>query len=167
VTPTAPSISPPSRPTRRTAAWPSYSHAFRGAARARAGQPTEAAADLREALYFWSRNQDPDAQDHSAWTRVLAVLAGPGSGRKSGVTGAEAAALADQAIAALRHALRAGWTQLGELKEPDFDALRGRDDFQKLLAEREAKSGPKARPKDLSPLAAIANQRPTASGSSC
>jgi hypothetical protein len=35
-----------------------------------------------------------------------------------------------------------------ELKEPDFDPLRGRDDFKKLLAELEAKSGPKAKPKD-------------------
>jgi hypothetical protein len=30
----------------------------------------------------------------------------------------------------------------------DFDPLRGRDDFQKLLAELEAKAGPKAKPKD-------------------
>ena len=35
-----------------------------------------------------------------------------------------------------------------ELKEPDFDALRGRADFQKLVAELEAKAGPKAKPKD-------------------
>jgi hypothetical protein len=27
-----------------------------------------------------------------------------------------------------------------ELKEPDFDALRGRPDFQKLVAEVEAKA---------------------------
>jgi hypothetical protein len=27
-----------------------------------------------------------------------------------------------------------------ELKEPDFDALRGREDFQKLFAEVEAKA---------------------------
>ena len=33
---------------------------------------------------------------------------------------------------------------LDELKEPDFDVLRGRDDFKKLLAELEAKSGQKA-----------------------
>jgi len=34
-----------------------------------------------------------------------------------------------------------GWTD--ELKEPDFDALRGRADFQKLMAEVEM--GNKAR----------------------
>jgi hypothetical protein len=34
------------------------------------------------------------------------------------------------------------------LKEPDFDLLRGRDDFEKLLAELDARSGPKAKPRD-------------------
>jgi hypothetical protein len=33
-----------------------------------------------------------------------------------------------------------------ELKEPDFDAIRGRDDFKKLLADVEARGGPKAKP---------------------
>ena len=53
-----------------------------------------------------------------------------------------------QATTALGEAVRAGWSQSSPLKEPDFDALRGRDDFQKLLAELEARSGPKAKPKD-------------------
>ena len=33
-----------------------------------------------------------------------------------------------------------GWAIPSELKEPDFDALRGRPDFQKLQAEVEAKA---------------------------
>ena len=37
-----------------------------------------------------------------------------------------------------------------ELKEPDFDALRGRADFQKPVAELEAKHGRKARKRDKS-----------------
>jgi hypothetical protein len=37
---------------------------------------------------------------------------------------------------------------LSRPEKPDFDALRGRDDFQKLLADVEAKSGPKGKPKD-------------------
>lgn len=55
---------------------------------------------------------------------------------------AEAAALADQFVAALRDALNAGrrWQWPSELKEPDFDALRGRDDFKKLLAELETRN---------------------------
>jgi hypothetical protein len=46
------------------------------------------------------------------------------------------------------HTLKTGWTPPSELKEPDFDPLRGREDFKKLLAEWEARSGPKAKPKD-------------------
>jgi hypothetical protein len=57
------------------------------------------------------------------------------------VTTAEASAFADQAVASLRDAISAGWNNTKVLKEPDFDALRGRDDFKKLLAELEAKSG--------------------------
>jgi hypothetical protein len=47
-----------------------------------------------------------------------------------------AAALEEGAMVALRDALEAGWTQRDELKEPDFDPLRARGDFQKLLAEQ-------------------------------
>jgi hypothetical protein len=61
------------------------------------------------------------------------------------VTAAEAATFADQAVAALRDAMSAGWNRPDELKEPDFDALRGRDDFRKLVAEVGAKAGPKAK----------------------
>jgi len=70
----------------------------------------------------------------------LALLAGLAADGKSGVTAAEAAAFADQSVAALRDALQAGWGQYDELKEPDFDALRGRADFQKLVAGVEAKA---------------------------
>ena len=51
-----------------------------------------------------------------------------------------AAAFADQAIAALRDAVAAGWTPPLELKEPDFDPIRQREDFQRILQELEAKS---------------------------
>jgi hypothetical protein len=34
----------------------------------------------------------------------------------------------------------AGWALPRELKEPDFDAVRGRADFQKLVAEVEKKA---------------------------
>ena len=66
------------------------------------------------------------------------------------MTAAEAAAFADQAIAALRDAIHASWNQHDELKEPDFDPLRGREDFQKLLAELEAKA---QKPPATTPLA--------------
>jgi hypothetical protein len=67
----------------------------------------------------------------------------------------EARTFADQSVAALAEAVKAGWALPSELNEPDFDALRGRDDFKKLVAEVEAKAGPRARHKDRSP-------RPTA-----
>jgi hypothetical protein len=76
-------------------------------------------------------------------SRALALLAGLGGDAKSGVTTAEAAAFAEPAVAALRDAFSAGWGWPDELKEPDFDALRGRADFQKLLAELEAKAAKK------------------------
>jgi hypothetical protein len=67
-------------------------------------------------------------------------LAGLGGQAQSGVSAAEAAAFADQAVAALRDAVQSGWGQYYELKDPDFDPLRKREDFQKLLAELEAKA---------------------------
>jgi hypothetical protein len=64
------------------------------------------------------------------------------------VTTHEAAAFADQAVVTLRDAFSTGWGLLEECKEPDFDALRGRADFKKLVAELDAKAGQKAKPKD-------------------
>ena len=79
---------------------------------------------------------------------ALALLAGLGRDTKSGVTKDEARTFADQSVAALHDAINAGWNGPNELKETDFDALRSRDDFKKLLAELEAKAGPKAKTKD-------------------
>jgi hypothetical protein len=56
------------------------------------------------------------------------------------VSAAEAAAFADQAVAALRDAFQGGWGQYDELKEVDFDPIRGRDDFKKLLVELDARA---------------------------
>jgi hypothetical protein len=64
------------------------------------------------------------------------------------VTKDGAKTFADQAVAALAHAVKTGWALPSELKEPDFDALRGRDDFRKLVAEVEAKAGPRAKRKE-------------------
>ena len=73
--------------------------------------------------------------------RVTSLLAGLGKDAKSGVTAAEAAAFADQATAALRDAIKVGWTRKpDELKEPDFDSLRDREDFQKLRSELDTKT---------------------------
>jgi tetratricopeptide (TPR) repeat protein/tRNA A-37 threonylcarbamoyl transferase component Bud32 len=126
-----------------------YSHAFRGAAHARAGEGAAAAADLRRAIELWAKTVDRDAEDLFERARALALLAGLGGDAKSGVTTAEAARFADQAVASLRDASNAGWNWPGELKEPDFDGLRGRADFQKLMAEVEAKA--EKRPETAAP----------------
>jgi serine/threonine protein kinase/tetratricopeptide (TPR) repeat protein len=123
-------------------------HAFRGWAHVRAGHPAEAAADLRRALELWEKGKAADNYTHFERSRALALLAGLAADGKSGVTRAEATTFADQAVASLRDAIKAGWNSPNEFQEPDFDALRGRDDVQKLLAELQAKSGPKAEPID-------------------
>jgi tetratricopeptide (TPR) repeat protein len=125
-----------------------HSHAYRGWAHVRVGHPAEAASDLRRALALWEEEKGANSETRFERSRALALLAGLGGEAKSGVTAAEATAFADQAVAALRDAMSAGWNRPDELKEPDFDALRRRDDFKKLVAELEAKSGPKAKPKD-------------------
>jgi serine/threonine-protein kinase len=113
------------------------SHAARGAAHARAGHAAGAAADLRRAVELWAKVANLDADDHFERSRALALLAALAGDAKSGVSAAEAPAFADQAVAALRDAVKAGWRQRRELKEPDFDALRTREDFRKLQKELE------------------------------
>jgi tetratricopeptide (TPR) repeat protein len=116
------------------------SHAIRGGAQVRAGQPAEAVADLRRALELWAKLPNPELEIGADRWRALANLAGLGGDAKSGVTVDEAKTFADQAVAALAASVQTGWADPGELKETDFDALRSRADFQKLLAEVEAKA---------------------------
>src|SRR5262249_4740818 len=130
------------------------SYTCRGGARARAGQPAEAAADLRRALELWARLPPLEVGAQVERSRALALLAGLGGDAKSGVTKDEARTFADQSVAALADAVKTGWGNPSELKEPDFDALRGGAGFHKLLAgggatavpeskaKREAKGGP-------------------------
>jgi hypothetical protein len=101
------------------------------------------AADLRRARDIWATLPKSVVEIRFEQARVLALLAGLGRDAKSGVT----AAFAEEAIATLRDTIGAGWAQRDELKEPDFDSLRGREDFKKLVAELEAKSRPEAKPK--------------------
>jgi hypothetical protein len=114
----------------------------RGGARVWAGQPAKAAADLRRALELWDKV--PTLQHHDykvARSQALALLAGLGGDTKSGVTKDEAKKFADQSVALLAELVKSGWGSPTELKEPDFDAVRGRADFQKLVAEVEARAG--------------------------
>ncbi len=116
------------------------SYIFRGAARASAGQPTDAAADLRRAVELYAGFPTLSVMQQVDRSRALALLAGLGADAKSGVTKDETKAFADQSVAVLAGAVKAGWALPGELKEPDFDALRARPDFQNLLTEVQAKT---------------------------
>lgn len=116
------------------------SYVFRGSIRVRAGQPAEAAADLRRALELSAKVPHLQSQFQFDRLRTQALLAGLGADAKSGVTKDEAKAFADQSVAALAAIVKSGWALPSELMEPDFDALRGRADFQKLFAEVEAKA---------------------------
>jgi serine/threonine protein kinase/tetratricopeptide (TPR) repeat protein len=116
------------------------SHAFRGGARARAGQPGEAATDLRRALELWAALPNLDIEIQVERSRALAILAGLGGDAKSGVTENDAKTFADQSVAVLAAAIKIGWALPSELREPDFDALRGREDFHRLVAEVEKKA---------------------------
>jgi hypothetical protein len=127
------------------------SYANHGMARVRAGQPAKAAADLRRALELRAKSPHQDRQRQLGRSRTLAVLAGLGADAKSGVTKDEAKKFADQSVANLADVVKAGLAPPNDLKEPDFDVLRGRADFQKLVAEVEARSEPKAKPSDRSP----------------
>ena len=106
---------------------------------------SKGAADLRQSIELSAKVPSPPVPDWFERSRSLALLAGLGGEAKTGVTTVEASAFAVQAVASLRDAINAGWNRPDELKEPDFDALRSRDDFKKLLAEVEANSGPKAK----------------------
>lgn len=52
----------------------------------------------------------------------------------------EANVFADQSVSVLADAVSAGWAFPSELKEREFDSVRGRADFQNLVAEIEAKA---------------------------
>ena len=127
------------------------SYAYRGGARVRAGPAdggSKAAADLRRALELWAKLPHRNGDTQFKQSRALALLAGLGGDAKSGVTTEEAKGFAGRSVAALAAAVKTGRADPSELKEPDFDVLHGRDDFKTLLAELEAKSGPKPKPKD-------------------
>ncbi|MFN7874721.1 MAG: tetratricopeptide repeat protein [Pirellula sp.] len=116
-----------------------YCYAYRGWARVRAGQPKEAAIELRKVIELITRDKTWDLDLRFERVRSLALLAGLGADEKSGVTKDEAGIFADQSVNELADSITAGWANLAQLKEPDFDAVRVREDFQKLLADLEAK----------------------------
>jgi tetratricopeptide (TPR) repeat protein len=113
----------------------SYSRARRGCALIRSGHPSVAARDLRRAVEL---SASPESQFERS--RALALLAGLGADAKSGVTKEEAKTFADQSLAELAAVVKTGGADLRDMSDPDFDGIRGRADFQKLVAEVDAKA---------------------------
>jgi hypothetical protein len=70
---------------------------------------------------------------------------------KSGVTMAGAATFADKVLAELQDAFRSGWADEVLLRDSDFDAVRSREDFRKLLRDVEAKAAAGSPPDDTPP----------------
>ncbi len=119
------------------------SYSYRGWARMHAGQPDGAASDLRQAVITYAKHPSLQADMRFDYCRALSLLAGLGGNAKSGVTADEAREFSDQAVATLENAINAGWARPVELKEPDFDALRGREDFRRLVKALETNAAVK------------------------
>ncbi len=117
-----------------------YSYAYSGWARVRAGQPAEAAIDLCKAVEVFNREQNQDMQTRFELVKSLALLAGLGRNDGSGVTESEASSFAGESVAALEDLINAGWANVAELQDPDFNAIRDRADFKNLLADLESKT---------------------------
>jgi hypothetical protein len=101
-------------------------------------------AGCRATAEMWEKLNRPDADSLYNAACFRSVTAG----MQVKSPGADAARLAkddaDRAMEWLQKAVLAGYKDVAHMKkDTDLDALRGREDFKKLLAEMEAKSGKK------------------------
>jgi eukaryotic-like serine/threonine-protein kinase len=104
--------------------------AKRALSRFNAGQITEAVAEIAELTKSpaWGSGQWYD------FACVYAVASGKSADKKQ--------EYADRAMDLLRNALKAGYSDAAHMaKDTDLDAIRGRDDFKKLI-EHLAKKSP-------------------------
>jgi eukaryotic-like serine/threonine-protein kinase len=115
-----------------------YSRSYRGWAKLKAEKTGEAAADFRKAIELFDNDKSVDSCIELS--RVLALLSGMGDNALSGVTADESKVFTEQSVMALEQAIKQGWGRMDELKGSDFDAVRTRADFQKLLTELESKA---------------------------
>jgi tetratricopeptide (TPR) repeat protein len=100
------------------------------------GQAGRTAVEL-PALYPDSWNEYVRAANYLSRCALLAAKDGELSEekRKQVVNG-----YGERAVTLLRQAVAKGWKNVAALKDPVFEPLRSRDDFQKLLAKLEGKS---------------------------
>jgi tetratricopeptide (TPR) repeat protein len=120
-----------------------------GAVQRRAGQPSEAVASFRRAIALVERLPTLSVRNHYNLCRYQALLAGVATEAGSGLKADDGAAAAERAMAALRQAVAAGYSNVAQLRtEGSLDALRPREDFRQLMKELEAHAPAEARPKD-------------------
>jgi tetratricopeptide (TPR) repeat protein len=120
--------------------------------RRRQGRPEEAADVTRKRLQLWPDN--PTRLCDSAASLALCIpVVGGGKTELSAAEQAQRRQYADETMAALRQAIAKGFKSVERLrKDAEFDPLRERADFQKLVADLAARAGnpppPPARPPD-------------------
>jgi tetratricopeptide (TPR) repeat protein len=120
------------------------SHCVLGRVQRRAGRPAEAAASFRSASAILEHLPTLTPRDHYNLACCHAQLAAVAANAGSGVMAAEGKSEAEGAMAALRQAVAAGFNAVGRLRsDASLDALRSREDFQKLVKELEEKAAKK------------------------
>jgi tetratricopeptide (TPR) repeat protein len=116
------------------------SHAVLGRVQRREGRPAEAAASFRSARDGMGQLPTFSARNHYNLACYHAMLAGVAAEEGSGVAADEAKEAAERAVAALRQAVAAGYSNVFQLRtDASLDALRPREDFRELVKVLEAR----------------------------
>jgi hypothetical protein len=110
-------------------------------------RPAEAVPIIRQAAPLWEKldRQDPPGFYEAAKFRAVAASA-VRAADKSPAAVREADSDAERATTLLKAAVAVGFKDAAKLQQdPDFDSLRDRDDFKKLVQGLEQKSGNQAK----------------------
>jgi serine/threonine-protein kinase len=106
----------------------------------RAGRPADAVKAHQGAIKVMEDLRPPSSGNLYSLACYQALLAGVAGEAGSGLTSDEARTMADRAMLRLSAAVAAGFRNVAHLrKDTDLDSLRKRDDFQKLLADLDAR----------------------------
>jgi serine/threonine protein kinase len=117
-------------------------------------QAAAAVASYRNAVKLIEGQPHATSEQLYDLAAVHAKLARNGSKSGSGLKADETRVAADQAMAVLDKAVGAGFHNLDQIsKDPNFDSLRPRDDFKKLLE----RLGPRSKPASGSGISGDAN----------
>jgi serine/threonine-protein kinase len=115
----------------------SATHGGLGRVYSKEGRPAEALQSLREALAALDRVSSTDLNvlyDRACWLALCSSVVGKGKASLTPAEQAERRKYGDQAMDALRQAVKAGQFSVHDLRtDPDLDALRQRPDFKELV----------------------------------